>query len=166
MTPEISPAPTTSSEIERHQSIAATMQISTNTATVLSPETDTTEIVQSPANRTFVTIVILVLVHHSHHTIVQEMTPTPIVNRLRRTNPIATNLGLHLFTDMIRELLIVVVQTTTVIELRLKIVNHTPEITATAITVMSQCLQILLPLHQFLPKLLTSAINAQSFKFK
>ena len=165
MTPEISPAPTTNSEIERHQSIAATMQISTNTATVLSPETDTTEIAQSPANRTFVTIVILVLALHFHSTIVREMTLTPIDNR-RRINPAATNLVHLLFIDMTLELLIAVVQTLTAIELLLKTANLTLETMIIIIAVMSPCLRILPSRHQFLPKTSMSAIDAPLFKFK
>ena len=166
MTPEISLALTINPEIERHQPTVVIIKISTNIATVLSPEIDTIEIVQFHVNPTFVTIVILALALHFHNTIAQEMTPIPTVNRLRHISPIVINLAPHLFTDTILELLIVVVQTSIAIERPLKIVNPTPETTIIAIVTMSPCSQIFPSRHQFSPKTSMSATDVPSSKFK
>ena len=166
MSPEISPAPMISPEIERRQTTAVTTQTLVSTVIVPSPETDTTEIAQFHASPTFVTTVILVPAHHFPNTTAQEMTPTPIVKRRHHINPIAINLDPHLSTDMIPGLLIVVVRTTTAIELPPKTANPTPETTTIAIAVMSPCLQTLPLRHPFSPKILMPAIDAQSFKSK
>ena len=154
-------------ETERRQTTIVTTQTSTNTAIAVSQETDTTEIAQFHANPTYVTIAIPVLDRLTHTTIVQETTPTPIINRRRHhTNRIVINLDPHPFINTTLDLLTVVVRITIAIELRLKIVNHTPETTTTAIAVTSPCSLILPPRRQFSPKLLMSVTNAPSFKFK
>ena len=159
-------------EIERRQPTVVIIKISTNIVTAPSPEIDTTEIAQFPANPTFVTIAILVqmgIVGHIplfRNTIVQVMIHIPTRNRLYHISPIVINLALHLFIDMILELLIAVVQASTVIERPLKIVNPIPETTIIVIVVMSPCLQILPPRHQFSPKTSMSVIDALLFKFK
>ena len=163
---EISPVRTTRPEIERRQPIAVITKTSTNTAIVPSQETDITEIAQFHANPTSVTTVILVLDRPSHNTIVLETTLIQIANHRHHINPTAINLDPHPFIDMILDLLIVVVQITTATERPLKIANLIPETTITTIAVTSLCLQPFPFRHQFSPKLLMSATNVPSFKFK
>ena len=159
-------APTIQIEIERRQTTVAITKISTNTVIVPSQETDTIEIAQSHANLTFVMIVILVPDRHFPNTTVPEMIPTQTANHRHHISPSVINLDPHLFIDMTLDLLIVVVQSTIAIELRPKIANLTLETTITITVTMSLCSQIF-PSHlQFSLKLLMSATNAPSFKFK
>ena len=159
-------------ETERRQTTAIITQTSTNIVIAVFQETDTTVIAQFLANPTSVTIATLIqmgivdCIHRSRKTIVPEMTLIPIANHRRHTLTIVSNLVRHPFIDTTLDLLIVVVRIMIAIELRLKIANPTPEITTNTIAVMSPCLQMPPLLHQFLLKILMSATNAPSFKFK